>query len=84
VQPAGEFRARESKKIQGKKLVFPWILWWNPDLSTRYSGKKKKIALRSDPPIELCKTAAALPFRINDPIGSDPVSRNTHSTHSGF
>jgi hypothetical protein len=72
------------RKSKEKSLHFLGFLWWNPDFSTRYSGKKKKIALRSDPPIELCKTAAALPFRINDPIGSDPVSRNTHSTHSGF
>jgi hypothetical protein len=25
MQPAGEFRARKSKEIQGKKLAFPWI-----------------------------------------------------------
>ena len=72
------------KEIQGKKLAFPWIPLVESGLFNALQRKKEKNALRSDSPIELCKTAAALPFRINDPIGSDPVSRNTHSTHLDF
>jgi hypothetical protein len=59
MQPAGEFRATESKEVQGKKLAFPWIPLVESGLFNALQRKKKKIALRSDSPIELCKTAAA-------------------------
>jgi hypothetical protein len=60
------------KESKEKSLHFLGFLWWNLDFSTGYSGKNKKIPLRSNSRSGLCADVASA-FRLAVIIEASPI-----------